>query len=395
MKYELASSSWDKKEIEALNKVIASGKFTMGQNVKKFEKLFASYFGSKYGVMVNSGSSANLLAIASLFFRSNESLKPGDEILVPGVSWATTYHPLQQYGLKLKFVDIDIDTLNFDLNHLEKSITNSTKAILAVNLLGNPNNFLKIRKLIHEKNIILIEDNCESMGAKFEKKFSGSYGLLGTFSSFFSHHISTMEGGMIITDDLEIYHILLSLRAHGWTRDLPNINTLIKKGKNQFKESFRFILPGYNLRPLELSGAVGIEQLKKLPSIIKTRRSNALYFTKKFKTQHNFKIQKELGESSWFGFSLIIRNKKIIRDELLNYLVDKKIEVRPIVSGNFLKNDVLKYFTLSPNQSDLPNSDFLDKNGFFVGNHHYDITSKIDYLYNTIQRFLDFKKINT
>ena len=382
MRYELASSTWGEEEIEAINKVVQSGNFTMGENVREFEKQFASFFNSKYCVMVNSGSSANLIAIASLFFKKDSPLKIGDEVIVPAVSWATTYHPLNQYGLKLKFVDIDINTLNYDLKKLESAISINTKAIIAVNLLGNSNDFKKINELIQGKNILLIEDNCESMGAKFDSKYAGTHGILGTFSGFFSHHISTMEGGMILTDTEELYHIMLSLRAHGWTRDLPTNNHLVKKEVNPFDESFRFILPGYNLRPLEFSGAIGIEQLKKLPSFINSRRENAKYFLEKFK-KSDFILQREIGESSWFGFSLIMKDQTISREKIINKLIEKKIDVRPIVSGNFVKNEVIKYYNYEV-FSDLINSEHLDKFGFFVGNHHYDIKPKIDYLFQTL-----------
>ena len=385
MRYELASSTWGEEEIESINKVVQSGNFTMGENVREFEKQFASFFNSKYCVMVNSGSSANLIAIASLFFKKDSPLKIGDEVIVPSVSWATTYHPLNQYGLKLKFVDIDINTLNYDLKKLEGAISINTKAIIAVNLLGNSNDFKKINELIKGKNILLIEDNCESMGAKFNSKYTGTHGILGTFSGFFSHHISTMEGGMILTDTEELYHIMLSLRAHGWTRDLPINNHLVKKEVNPFDESFRFILPGYNLRPLEFSGAIGIEQLKKLPSFINSRRKNAEYFLEKFK-KSDFILQREIGESSWFGFSLIMKDQTISREKIINKLIEKKIDVRPIVSGNFVKNEVIKYYDYEV-FSDLINSERLDKFGFFVGNHHYDIKPKIDYLHKVLNLF--------
>ncbi|WP_434428996.1 DegT/DnrJ/EryC1/StrS family aminotransferase [Aeromonas veronii] len=224
MKYSLASTTWDHAEYSALQRVIDSEMFTMGKEVAAFELDFAAFIGSKFAVMVNSGSSANLAMIAALMFRKEGGIKRGDEVIVPAVSWSTTYHPLQQYGLKLKFVDIDRDTLNFDLEQLAEAITENTRVILAVNLLGNPNDFNKINGLIKNKNILLLEDNCESLGATYCGKQAGTFGLMGTYSSFFSHHISTMEGGLVVTDDEELYHILLCVRAHGWTRNLPKFN---------------------------------------------------------------------------------------------------------------------------------------------------------------------------
>ena len=378
MEYKLATSTWGEEEINAIQKIINSGMYTMGSEVKLFENKFSEYFNSKYAVMCSSGSTANLLMIASLFFTKKNPLKKGDEVIVPAVSWSTTYLPLQQYGLKVKFIDIDIETLNFDLNQLKEAVSNQTRVILAVNLLGNPNDFNKINEIIKDKNIILLEDNCESMGSKFNDQFSGTFGLMGTFSSFFSHHISTMEGGMIITNDEEIYHILLSLRAHGWTRDLPKTNLVCDKSENWFQESFRFVLPGYNVRPLEMSGAIGLEQLKKLPKFISQRRQNAKLFYELFKDDDRFIIQKEIDFSSWFGFSLIINAKRLKRKNLLEYLAVNRIETRPIVSGNFAKNEVLKFFDYEIH-NELKNAEFLDENGFFIGNSHENIESQILY----------------
>jgi len=365
-KYPLATTTWDNAEYETMQKVIASGMFTMGAQVLAYEKAFAEYFGSQYAVMVNSGSSANLLMVAALFFTKNEALKlkAGDEVIVPAVSWSTTYHPLQQYDLKVKFVDIDLNTLNFDLNALASAITDKTRLIFAVNLLGNPNDFAAIKKLIGTRNIVLMEDNCESMGATFEGKQAGTFGVMGSFSSFFSHHISTMEGGMITTDDEELYHILLSIRAHGWTRNLPKHNKVTGvKSDDPFEESFKFVLPGYNVRPLELSGALVQDALANNPHVL---------------------IQQETGCSSWFGFSLIIRpGSALTRADLIGKLNAGGFECRPIVAGNFAKNEVVKYFNHEIH-GQLSNADYLDTKGLFIGNHHYPLHEAIDDLKKTL-----------
>ena len=384
MKYSLATSSFGEEEINAINKVVESNNFSMGPKVKEFENDFSSFFGSKYAIMCNSGSTANLLMIASLFFTKKNKLKRGDEVIVPSVSWSTTYAPLQQYGLHVKFVDIDPDTLNFNLEDLANAVSDKTKVILAVNLLGNPNDFDEINKIIGDKDIILLEDNCESMGAKYKNRYTGSIGLMGSFSSFFSHHISTMEGGIVITDDEELYHIMLSIRAHGWTRNLPEKNLVSNKSNNSFEESFRFILPGYNVRPLEMSGAIGIEQLKKLPLFIKQRRENAKLFVSLFKNDKRFIIQKEIEESSWFGFSIILKNN-VSRNYIIDKLTKANIDTRPIVTGDFTKNEVMKYFDYSIN-SDIKHTKYLDLNGFFVGNSHEDLTAEINYLHKVLSK---------
>ena len=378
--YPLATSTWDDEELKAIQSVIDSDKFTMGQFVNSFENNFGKFIKRKYCVMVSSGSAANLLSIASLFYTKKPRLKIGDEVIVPAVSWSTTFFPLQQFGLKLKFVDIDLNTLNYDLDSLESSISPNTRMIVAVNLLGNPNDFDKINNIIKNKNIILFEDNCESLGAEFKGKKTGTFGLLGTFSTYFSHHISTMEGGFVTTDNEELYHILLSIRAHGWTRNLPKENLVANKSDDWFEESFRFVLPGYNVRPVEMSGAIGLKQLKKLPSFLKKRRENANLFVNLFKNHPDFIIQKEIEKSSWFGFSLIIKpGSKRKRNEVINILEKNKVEYRPIVTGNFVKNDVLKYFDYSIHKK-LKNADHLHDNGFFVGNSHEELSKNIEFL---------------
>lgn len=382
-KYPLATATWGQEEQDAMQRVIVSGMFTMGANVQAFERDFAQYIGSKHCVMVNSGSSAILLMVAALFYTKNEKIKlnRGDEVIVPAVSWSTTYYPLYQYGLKIKFVDIDLHTLNYDLEHLEQAVTNKTRAIMAVNLLGNPNDFGRIQQIIGDRKIVLIEDNCESMGAKFQGKHAGTFGVMGGFSSFFSHHISTMEGGLIVTDDEELYHILLSLRAHGWTRNLPKHNHVCgTKSDDPFEESFRFVLPGFNVRPLEIEGALGVEQAKRLPMLIEERRKNGKLLQAALGNHPDIIIQQEIGESSWFGFSLVIRpGSQLTRKALVLKLQELGFECRPIVAGNFAKNEVVKYFD-SEVFGNLKNAEHIDQNGLFVGNHHFPIPEALSAL---------------
>lgn len=389
--YTLASSTWDQKELDAIQRVVDSDMYTMGQHVAEYERQFAEFFGSKYAVMASSGSTANLLMVAALFFTKLPYLQRGDEVIVPAVSWSTTYFPLQQYGLKVKFVDIDPETLNIDLNKLEAAITENTRAILLVNLLGNPNDFDAIQKMVAGKDIVLLEDNCESMGAEFGPKKTGSFGLMGTFSSFFSHHIATMEGGCVITDDEELYHVMLCIRAHGWTRNLPKDNKVSgTKSDDPFEEAFKFVLPGYNVRPLEMSGAIGIEQLKKLPAFVEVRRENARLFQHLFSNHPHLRIQKEVGDSSWFGFSLVVKeDAPFSRKDLVAALRDGEIECRPIVTGNFLKNhDVLKFFDYEVSGG-TDAAEYIDQNGLFVGNHHIPLKKELHHLKEVIDNLCD------
>ncbi len=384
--HPLSTDTWDKKEFSAIIKVLKSKYMTQGKNVKKFEKDYSSYLGTKYSVMVNSGSSANLLMIAALFFTKNKKkkLKKGDEVIVPAIGWSTTYFPLQQYGLKLKFVDVDLNTLNFNIEKLSKAISKKTRLILAVNVCGNSNDFSKIFKFIKNKKILLLEDNCESLGSEYKKKKTGTFGLMSSSSFYYSHHISTIEGGMISTNNKELYQILLSLRSHGWIRDLPNKNLIRNKSKNDFDNSFNFLLPGYNLRSTEINAAAGIQQLKKLPFLIKQRRKNASLYQKLFKNS-KFIIQKEIGISSSFWLTFIIKKEnKIKRSYLIKKLKNLGIECRPIVSGNFVKNKVCKYLNFKIYKN-LKNADYISENGFAIGNNHHDLSKNL----KKIKFFLD------
>ena len=385
--YPLTADSWSNEELNSINKVIKSNRFTMGPEVNKFEEAFSKHFKTKYSVMVNSGSSANLLMIASLFYLNKNKLKPGDEIIVPAVSWGTTYFPISQYGLKAVFVDISLNTLNIDENLVEKAITKKTKAIFVVNLLGNPVNFKKINQLANKYNLIVLEDNCESLGAMYKNKYTGTFGLMGSFSFFFSHHIQTIEGGMICTNNKNLYEIMISLRAHGWLRDLPKKNSILSKSGNSFKDSFKFVLPGYNLRPSEINGSIGLVQLKKVKSFLKQREKNAKIFKSLFDNLPYCSIQEENYKSSWFGFGIILKGKLANkRDKLIKILNEKKIETRPIVAGNFLINPVIKFINHKKSSS-MKNANYIHKNGFFVGNDHRILKREILLLSKVMNEF--------
>lgn len=386
MNYSLSNDTWDEKEISAARQVIDSRNFTMGEYVRKYEKAFAAKFSSKYAVMTNSGSSANLLMMAALVYSGR--LHRGDEVLVTAVSWSTTYFPIAQMGMKLRFVDIAPDTLNADASLLEKAVTPGTKAIMAVNLLGNPNDFTAIEQICDEHGLILLEDNCESMGAHYRGKAAGTFGLIGSFSTYYSHHLCTMEGGMNVTNDEELYHYMLSIRSHGWTRHLPADSGIYKKMDDPFYESFNFIVPGYNLRPLEIEAAIGLEQLEKLDRFVAQRRENARYFKQRMAEHTAFLTQRETGDSSWFGFAIILSKElKGKRERFIHLLRKNEIEVRPIVAGNFTRQKALRYLDYSI-YGNLTNADYIHDNGFFVGNHSIEMKRQIDFLWDVLMTAL-------
>lgn len=386
MFYPLAASTWDSEEIAAGCRVLETGMTTMGEHVRRFENDFAAKFGARHAIMVNSGSSANLVATAALCFKKERPLQRGDEIIVPAVSWATTYAPLQQYGLKLRFVDVELDTLNVSVERVAAAITPRTRAVMAVSILGNPAPLDALRALCNDRGLYLIEDNCESMGATLGGKYTGTFGHLNTFSLFFSHHISTMEGGIVLTDDDELYQLCLSLRNHGWTRDQPADSQLFEKRDDDFFEAYRFILPGYNLRPTEISGAIGVVQLTKLERLIARRRANASHLDSLFAGDERFIRQREAGQSSWFAFTFILNPQfKIDRARVMSALKEADIAYRIITGGCILRHDMMRHYDFDC-AGPLDNAGIAHDRGFFVGNHAFDLRPQIDRLREVLDK---------
>ncbi len=376
--YPLATSSWGTEEIDAINDVVASGRFTMGEKVAQFEKEFAEYFGSKYAVMVNSGSTANLLMVALLKWRHNLTRFEGANIIVPAVGWSTTYFPLTQNGFRINFVDVDPETYNIDVNKIEQAINPSTVAIMPVNLCGNPSNFTEIKRICAEHQLLLLEDNCESMGGKWDNRSLGTLGFAGSHSFFFSHHLQTMEGGMICTPNEGDYHYLKSLRAHGWCRELPDDSEIYTKTGSFFKDSFTFVTPGYSVRPLEMSGAIGSVQLKKWPKLLQGRMDNVKYFKELFEDVPWLRMQEEKhGDSTWFSFGCVLQGALAgRRNEVIKAFEEGGIEARPLASGNFLNQPVTKMMP-HYNHENYEGAQDIDENGFWVGNHSTDCKAGI------------------
>jgi CDP-6-deoxy-D-xylo-4-hexulose-3-dehydrase len=380
MTYPLTSTSWGPEELDAVERVLRSGRFTMGEQVRLFEDAFAARFGMKHAVMVNSGSSANLVAIAALFYRSDSPLTRGDEVIVPAISWATTFHPLQQYGLRLRFIDVELETLNMDVSRLEAARTPRTRMVVAVSILGNPARLEEIRAYCDKHRLILFEDNCESLGASVNGRPCGTFGDVSTFSTFYSHHISTMEGGLLVTNDTEIDHLARAIRNHGWARDVPEGSALGRKHDDPFFEAYRFVVPGYNVRPLEICGAAGIAQLKKLDDMLARRRANAETFVRLFKDDPRFIIQREHGSSSWFSFTLVLNPARgLDRARVMDSMRQAGIEFRMITGGCFPEHEAIRFFDHDI-VGGIANAVTAHKHGFFVGNHPRDLTSEITQL---------------
>ena len=260
--------------IESLESLISTW-VTMGKKVKTFESQFNDYVGQKKALMVNSGSSANLLTFSALSSPNFQNrIKPGDEVICPAVTWSTSIYPILNVGAKPVLVDVDVNTLNVLPETIENAITPKTKAIMAVHLMGNPCQTDKIKQIADNKGINLIEDCCEAHGAKIGNKSVGSFGICSTFSFFLSHHITTIEGGMVLTNNDTIIDIATAQRAHGWIREMQNADEIANEYPD-IDRRFLFYETGFNLRPTEIQGAFGIHQKKKQDGNVNVRRKIA------------------------------------------------------------------------------------------------------------------------
>jgi CDP-6-deoxy-D-xylo-4-hexulose-3-dehydrase len=373
--YPLLDNAFSTQDILEGTKVLLTRQITMSKIVKKFEEKFAKFVGSKYALMVNSGSSANLLAVfASCNPLRKNRFYPNDEAIIPSLCWSTSLWPVVQAGLKPIFIDVDKNTMNVNADELIKKITNRTKLIMAIHVLGNSTDILKIREICKKKKIILIEDTCESLGGKFKNKYLGTFGDFGTYSFYYSHQITSGEGGMIVCSSEDDYKLLHSLRAHGWARG-PNEKNNNRFYKNKDKR-FIFINSGFNLRPTEISAAIGLNQFKRLNKFISIRKENRNKIIKTLKLSKNWNHQFEFLEPSqnvnpsWFGLPILVNKKYIkIKDKFLNYLAKKGIETRPIISGNFLNQPAAKLYKLNPKKISFKGSQQIEDRGFFIGLH--------------------------
>jgi CDP-6-deoxy-D-xylo-4-hexulose-3-dehydrase len=379
-------------EINAAISQMLTTQVTMGKEVRNFEEQYASKFGNKYGVMSNSGSSANLLAVAALVNpNTSDRLKPGDEVIVPALSWATTVWPVIQYGLVPVIVDCDPNTYNFDLEKLEKAISAKTRAIVLVHVYGNPCNMSELMPIVDKHGLFLIEDCCESMGAYFNDKAVGTFGDMGTFSFYYSHHITTFEGGITVTNNFDFAETLRVLRAHGWSREADEKDKYIKMYP-EIDPRFIFINLGYNLRPTEVQAVMGQKQLPKLDELVNKRRTAYDRYRKnlnKFSDRIRFQEEQVGGRSSWFGFGVTLKDQcKFSPKDLTRHLNAAAIETRPIIAGNIARHPVMQQYEHRVFGS-LENSDCIMSRGFAVACHHAMNDQAVDYVCDQISDFLN------
>jgi CDP-6-deoxy-D-xylo-4-hexulose-3-dehydrase len=381
-------------EIYAAVETILSTYTTMGKKVRAFEEQYADYTGTQYSVMSNSGSSANLLSIAVLSNpHTKDFLRPGDEVLVPALSWSTTIWPIVQHNLIPVVVDCDIQSFNLDMNKLESAIGPKTRAIMLVHVYGNPCNMDAILTIAKKYNLWIIEDCCEAMGATYANKAVGSFGHIGNFSFFFSHHISTLEGGISVTNDFNLAETMRILRAHGWSREADDHQKYVEKYPN-IDPRFIFINLGYNLRPTEVNAAMGQHQLLKLDHYIDSRRDTAAYFLqhlKKYEDYFGFQQETPQGKHVWFGFPLLVKPTAPFNvKEITSYLQNHRIETRPIIAGNMARHPAFNMFEHRIG-SDLSAADTVMHQGFAIACHHaLDMQAK-EHVIHVIDSFIQDK----
>ena len=371
---KLAHNTIDKDDYKVLIKFLQKYSYLNQSKItRKFEDNFSKKINSKFSVFVNSGSSANLLIAQTLL--EGKFLK-NKIVVLPSVSWATTVSPFIQLGYKVFLCDCDKNSLGIDINHLEKLCKKYNPGLLVVvNVLGHSNNFKEILKLKKKYNFQLVEDNCESLGSKFSNKKLGTFGIASSHSFYFGHHISTIEGGMVSSQDKKFYNISLAIRAHGWSRDmqLDYKKKLEKKhGIDEFKSYFTFYYSGLNIRSTDFNARLGLEQLKKVNKISKVRHKNFNQYKKNLK---NFWSQSsKLKLISSFGYATFVKN----RVQVYKYLKSKKIQTRPLICGNMGQQPFLKKIKF--NKEDLKNAKLVDRYGIYLPNHANLSSDDINYV---------------
>lgn len=357
-------------------------RFTQFTKVAEFEAAFAKWQGGQYCVFVNSGSSANLLLVNSA--KEYLGWNDGDEVIVPAVTWPTTVTPVLQCGLTPVFVDANLSDFSLDYDKVSSKITSKTRAIFVAHLLGFPANIARLKEIISDRDIVILEDCCESQGAKLNGIKVGNLGIAGTFSFYWGHHMTTVEGGMLCTNDEELYKLFLLKRSHGLARELPPENyDKLKEAYKDIDFNFLFLTDGFNVRNTEFNAVLGIAQLAHINSFIIQRNKNYQAFIKICKEYRDELILLEVPDISSFVLPFLFRSKER-KETFQKKIRDRGIESRPLISGNLLRQPFLsKYY----NTTDYPNADFIHTNAFYIGNNQFVDEHRLDILASFMDDF--------
>lgn len=375
----LVNDTIDREDVEKLIEWLKTfPRLTKGPITKEFEKKWAEWLGTKYAVFVNSGSSANLLMLYALI--AADKLK-NNKIVVPGLAWATDLAPVFQFNLHPVLCDINPKTLSVDLDELEKIFIEERPSVLMlVSILGFAPDTPKIKELCDKHDVILLEDNCESLGTRINDTKLGNFGLMSSYSSYFGHHISTIEGGMICTNDKEMYNILLSIRSHGWDRDMePDVQQQHREkySIDEFNALYTFYYDGFNVRSTDLQAFIGLQQLNKLDKIIEARHNNFNYLQERIVNPTWKPIPLENSYTSNFCYPVIhLEKHKLIRVFKAN-----NIEIRPLVCGS-MGNQPFYYNRFGI--KDMKICDLVSEYGFYIPNHPGLTTEDLDKMIDII-----------
>jgi CDP-6-deoxy-D-xylo-4-hexulose-3-dehydrase len=401
MRVPLAVVGLEQADIQKVVEILESGNLTMGAEVRTFESLMANYLGVDHFVMVNSGSSANLLMFEYLLRPSNgkPSLQAGDGVLVPAIAWPTTIWPLIQLGLVPIFVDVNRETFDLNLESARKAISLSkapVKAIFPIHPLGYAIQPSKLRSFANEFSLVLVNDVCETLGSWSEGLHAGVEGLAASFSFYFSHHITTMEGGGIATNSLEIADDLRSMRSHGWSRDRSDSSSMTE-GLSLADSKFRFLTTGYNVRPTEIQAGIGINQVAKINDFVERRRSLAKRVAEAIAgTPLNLMGNVDFSNldssqgHSWMMIALSVEAGSGMKLMVQEFLEKNGVETRPVLTGNFLQQPAMKRLNGFISDVSLENTDWVAEHCFLIGAHHDFTEEQIIHLIETIKGTSNF-----
>lgn len=381
----LVNDTIDNKDIDLLIDWLKTyPRLTKGPLTPKLEEKWSNWLGRKYSVFVNSGSSANLLMLYSLLEMGK--ITRSSKVVIPSVAWATDLTPAVQLGLEPILCDINLNDLSVDLEHLEYIFQNEQPDVLMlVSVLGLVPDMKAIVKLCNEHNVMLLEDTCESMGSEFEGKKLGTFGLMSSFSTYFGHHISTIEGGFISTDDEELYNILKSLRSHGWDRDLDPVEQKRLQDEwdvSEFNSLYTFYYHGFNLRSTDLQAFIGLNQVDKLDEICKKRNRNFNKYQNRIKNDY-WKTE-PINSCFTSNFAYPIIHPK--RDEIVEVLRKNNVEVRPLICGSM---GVQPFYIKKFGRLELPNASVIDRYGFYMPNNPSLTNEQIDFMCDLINQVIN------
>jgi CDP-6-deoxy-D-xylo-4-hexulose-3-dehydrase len=384
----LNACTYGEEEIEAVTDVMKSTYVTMGKHCRSFEIEFSHKLGCKEAILVNSGSSANLLAWFALANPDYQTWKPGWEVIVPAVGWATTYWPIIQAGGTPVIVDSNPDTLQMDIDAMRRALTDKTTAVCPVHVLGNAVDMVDVRRFANSNGLITVEDTCEALGTRYDGRAVGTFGKVGTYSFFFSHHMTSIEGGMVVTDDGRLADIMRMMRAHGWSRDSA-VREIFESQYRDLDPRFLFVTSGFNLRSTELNAVIGRIQLQKLDRFNNRRMEIAAFWDREFAGLSGvFQPMRPTSLATnvaRFGYPVICESTEI-RQRLKQYLTDFGIETRPIVGANIARHPALKNMRHRISGS-LDGANRITDCGLLWGLHPMLTDDDVNYVADTIKRF--------